>query len=95
MEARSGRLSEVNGGFGWHQGKIANSEIRHFPSEFNALRTTEIRRRAAALAARRAVAGPCTTEYGPCMDGKRKIVRTLKTATTANSHPMRPEIMSL
>ncbi|MGD0471470.1 MAG: hypothetical protein ABSA54_24105 [Terriglobales bacterium] len=54
-----------------------------------------IRKRAAALAARSAVTGPCTMEYEPCMDGKRKIITTQRAATTASSHLMRPEIIDV
>jgi len=43
-------------------------------------------------AARNAVAGPCTTEYGPCTEGKKKIVRIVRTSTTVSSHPVRLEI---
>jgi len=50
-----------------------------------------MRKRTAARAARSAVTGPCTMEYEPCTDGKRKIIRTQRTATTASSHVMRPE----
>jgi hypothetical protein len=54
-----------------------------------------MRKRTAARAAKSVVTGPFTTEYGPGMAGNRKTIRTQKTAITANSDPMRPEIIEM
>jgi len=75
--------------------KSKRGEIRELPVELRAAFAMAIRRRNAACAAKRAVTGPWTTQYGPCRAGKRKIVRTQTTASTASSHPMRPEIIEL
>jgi hypothetical protein len=48
---------------------------------------------AADRAARNAVAGPLTTEYGPCTEGKRKIVRTERITTKVSSHRVRLQII--
>lgn len=48
---------------------------------------------AADRAARNAVAGPRTTEYGPCTEGKREIVRTARITTTVSSHRVRLQII--
>src|SRR5664279_5052502 len=77
------------------QDSTTSDETRYFPTEFNAACTMAIRKRNAARAARSAVTGPFTTEYGPCMAGKRKIIRTQKTPITASSDPMRPEIIEV
>jgi len=77
------------------QERTTRGEIRQRPRDLSAACTMAFPKRAAARAARSAVTGPCTTGYGPCVDGKRKIVRTQRTATTASSHPMRPEIIDV
>ena len=43
-------------------------------------------------AARNAVAGPRTTEYAPCIERKRKIVRTERITTKVSSHRVRLRI---
>lgn len=48
---------------------------------------------AADRAARNAVAGPRTTEYVPCIEGKRKIVRTKRIATKVSSYRVRLRIV--
>ncbi len=55
----------------------------------------EMRKRMAVRAARRAVTGPWTTEYGPWMAGKKKMPRTQRTANIASSHPMRPGVIEV
>ncbi len=40
-----------------------------------------------------ALTGPCTTEYGPCREGKKKIASTLRTAITASAHTILPGLM--
>lgn len=77
------------------QDRDKSDEIWPLLSELSAACTMAIRRRNAACAANRAVTGPWTTQYGPCMAGKRKIIKTQTTASTASSHPMRPEIIEL
>jgi hypothetical protein len=92
MVLYSGRLIDWNSAAESDiQERTTSGEIRQFPRELNAPCTIAVRKRAAARAARSAVTGPCTMEYEPCTDGKRKIIRTQRTATTASSHVMRPE----
>ena len=74
--------------------KIASAEIRQLARELKAACTMASRKLTAARAARSAVTGPCRTEYGPCITGKKKIMRTHITVTTAISHPWRPETIA-
>jgi len=57
--------------------------------------TIAVRRPTAALTESNAVTGPCTTEYGPCVAGKRKIASTLITAIPASVPAIRPELMNV
>jgi len=96
MVLYSGKLVDWNSAFDSDiQDKAITSGIGRFPSAFNAPCTMAVFKRAAARAAWKAVAGPCITEYGPCTPGKKKIVRTLRTASTISSHPLRPEIIEV
>jgi len=56
-------------------------------------RTMAFRTIVAARKDNSAVTGPCTTEYGPCMEGKKKIASTLRTAITASAHTILPGLM--
>jgi hypothetical protein len=58
-------------------------------------RTMAFRTIVAARKDRSAVTGPCTTEYGPCMEGKKKIASTLRTAITASAHAILPGLMEV
>ncbi len=75
--------------------RTTSGDTRRFRRKLKAPHAMVESKREADRAARRALAGPCTTEYGPCMAGNRKIVRTAKTATTASSYPMRPGIIDV
>lgn len=91
-----GKLSSRNSALGSViLDRITCGEIRRFPREFNALCKILMRKRAAARKARSAVTGPCTEEYEPLMDGKKKINRTHRAATKASSHVMRPGIIDV
>jgi hypothetical protein len=48
---------------------------------------------ACAMAADRAARNAVATEYGPCTEGKRKIVRTARITTTVSSHRVRLQII--
>lgn len=63
--------------------------------DFSADCTIATRSRAAARVACSALTGPWTAEYGPCIAGKRKIVRTQTTANTASSAPVRPDVIAV
>jgi hypothetical protein len=77
------------------QARTTSRETRQLLKDLSAACTMATRNRAAARAAWSAVAGPCTTEYGPCVAGKRKIVRMLRTARAASSHPIRPGVIEV
>jgi hypothetical protein len=72
---------------------MTSAKLSQIRSAFKPEYTIALRNPAAARAARSAVTGPCTTEYGPCIAGKKKIPRTQKTATTARAHPIRPRVI--
>ena len=69
------------------------AKLRQLRTTLSPARTIAMRKPAAARIDRSAVTGPCTTEYGPCIAGKKKIVSTQRTAITASVHPIRPEVM--
>ena len=78
------------------QETMTTGENTAFASELKADCAMATLKRTAALAAWSAEAGPCTTEYGPCTPGNRKIASTERTARTATSHPIRrPDIMEV
>ena len=58
-------------------------------------RTMALRTIVAARKDSSALTGPCTTEYGPCMEGKKKIASTLRTAITASAHAILPGLMGV
>jgi hypothetical protein len=90
-----GEVSEHDSAFGTANQKKSAGATRKLPRDRNAACMMAIRKRTAARDAWSAVTGPFTTEYGPCTDGKRRIVRTQKTATIASSHPTRPDIIDV
>jgi len=69
------------------------ARVKRSRTAFNPARTIANRKPAAARIESSAVTGPWTTEYGPSIPGKKKIVSTERTANTARAHPIRPRVM--
>ncbi len=95
MALRSGRVKTWLAGAATNTPQRATRGTVNAPSDLSAACTIAVCTFAAALTASSALAGPYTTEYGPCIAGKRKIVRTQTTASVATASPMRPEIIDV
>jgi hypothetical protein len=65
------------------------AKLRRLLTGFNPACTIVTRKPSAARADKSAVTGPWTTEYGPCIAGKKKIVSTQRTVTTVGTTRLR------
>jgi hypothetical protein len=65
------------------------AKLRQLLTGFNPARTIVTRKPSAARADKSAVTGPWTTEYGPCIAGKKKIVSTQRRVTMVETTRLR------
>jgi len=78
-----------------HVTRAMCARVKRSRTAFSPARTIATRKPAAARIESSAVTGPWTTEYGPSIPGKKKIVSTERTANTASAHPIRPRVMKV